>query len=299
MPERFSPSLRGSNIGVGLRHPHYAYFLDQPRDVAFLEVHPENYFCGGKNRAILDDIAATYPLSLHAVGLSLGSATKLDATHIARLKELVDAYQPLLVSDHVSWGAVANAHSNDLLPLPYTEEALQVISDRIDEVQQALGRQMLVENPSSYAAFAASTMHEPEFIAGIVENTGCGLILDVNNIYVQAHNHGDDPHAYIRKIPASAIQEIHLAGHISEALDADHTILIDTHSRPVSDPVWQLYQEALRHQPDAYTLIEWDDDIPEPEALLAEALQAAHHRQSVRSEYTPIYEQTPIITGAI
>ncbi len=268
------PSLSGSGIGIGLRHPHYPFFLESKRDVAFLEVHPENYFCGGKNRTILDDIAADYRLSLHGVGLSLGSADGLDAKHVQQLKTLVEAYQPMLISDHVSWSATGNAHLNDLLPLPYTEESLTVISDNIDHVQQTLGRQMLVENPSSYCAFTHSTMSEVEFLNHIVERTGCGLILDINNIYVQAHNHGDDAVAYIDAVNVAAVQEMHLAGHISQEM-GESTLLIDTHSQPVCADVWTLYAQAVARFPDAVTLIEWDKDIPEPEVLIEEAKKAA------------------------
>lgn len=267
-------NLRGANIGVGLRHPHYDYFLETPRDVAFLEVHPENYFCGGKNLAILDDIAQNYTLSLHAVGLSLGSANGVDDTHIEQFKQLIQRYNPLFISDHVSWSASGNAHLNDLLPLPYTDESLAVICENISRVQDAFGRKMLIENPSSYCSFTHSTMSEVDFLNDIVTRTGCGLLLDINNIYVQAHNHGKDALSYLNQVNQNAVEEIHLAGHITETLE-DTTLLIDTHSQPVCDDVWALYSHAITCFPDAHTLIEWDKDIPDAPILMGEAYKAA------------------------
>lgn len=282
MPESHTTSLHQQRIGVGLRHPHYAEFLKGGHGVAFLEVHPENYFCGGKNRAILDDIAAHTPLSLHAVGLSLGSSHPIDTTHVTRLKELVERYRPLLVSDHASWSASGNAHLGDLLPLPYHSESLEALCANIERVQQALGQRILIENPSSYIAFSGSTMSEPEFLCAAQARAGCGLILDVNNIYVQAHNHGEDAQAYIAAIPQEAVEEIHLAGHISQALDAHTTVLVDTHSQPVCDDVWTLYEAAVQRFPKAYTLIEWDRDIPPLEVLLAQAQLAATIREAAQ-----------------
>ncbi len=297
MSEANHVSLTQERVGVGLRHPHYQYFLNDRQDVAFLEVHPENYFCGGKNLAILDDMAAEYSISLHGVGLSLGSAEPVDTIHVKRFKALVDRCNPLFISDHVSWSASGNAHLNDLLPLPYTEESLEAVCANIDRVQQAMGRQMLVENPSSYVAFQHSTMSEPEFINRIVERTGCGLILDINNIYVQAHNHGENALDYLRHITVSAVREMHLAGYISQVL-GEKTLLIDTHSQPVCDSVWGLYHEAIKRFPEAFTLIEWDKDIPEVNVLLGEARKAAELKHMHLSASLPrkgtIAVQTPV-----
>jgi uncharacterized protein (UPF0276 family) len=214
-----------------------------------------------------------YPLSLHGVGLSLGSSEPVDEQHLTSLKTIVDRFEPGLVSDHVSWSATGNAHLGDLLPLPYNEESLAALCQNIDRVQEVLGRQILVENPSTYLQFKNSTITEPEFMNAVVERTGCGLLLDVNNIYVQSHNHGFNAQEYLTAINASAVQEMHLAGHIEHAIE-DSTLLIDTHSQPVKEDVWNLYHCALTHAGPTPTLIEWDKDLPELAVIVAEAAKA-------------------------
>lgn len=240
----------------------------------WFEVHSENFFCaGGELPAVLERVRRDYPLSLHGVGLSLGSGDRLHTAHLAQLKNLVERTQPALVSEHLCWGAIGEQHLNDLLPLPYTEEALAVMIERVGAAQDFLGRPLLMENVSTYLSYRHSTIPEWEFVAALARQSGCGLLLDVNNIYVNSVNHGFDPHAYIRAIPAAAVREIHLAGFTAkEGLAAP--LLIDTHSRPVSEEVWQLYRKALAHAGPVPTLIEWDQDIPELEVLLAEAARA-------------------------
>ena len=259
---------------MGLRTAHYQAFWDGKPSLAFVEVHSENYFgAGGQPHAWLERFRSRYPLSLHGVGLSLGSADGLSPTHLAKLKLLVDRYQPALVSEHLCWGAIGGAHLNDLLPLPYTEEALDLMVRRIDEAQSALGRQILIENVSSYLQFTESSIPEWEFLTALAKRAGCGLLLDVNNIYVNAVNHGFDPLTYLDAVPARDVREIHLAG-FDRLADAEVECLIDTHGTPVCDAVWALYDRAVERLGPVPTLIEWDTDIPKPEVLLAEAGKA-------------------------
>ena len=270
-----------AQAGIGLRSPHHREVLHSKPAVAWLEIHSENFFDGGgPNRRYLDAVREHYPISLHGVGLSLGSTDPLDMDHLARLKDLIARCDPGLVSEHLSWSSVAGRHMNDLLPLPYTDEALRHICLRINQAQDYLGRQILIENLSSYVRFNHSTMPEWEFLAAVARCTGCGILLDVNNIYVSAVNHDFDPYLYIQAIPSTAIREIHLAGH-HDAGDC----LIDTHDTQVCDKVWQLYRHALRCHGSKPTLIEWDTDIPALPVLLQEAAKAqaimeATHRVS-------------------
>jgi uncharacterized protein (UPF0276 family) len=239
---------------------------DRPR-VGWLEVHSENYFVdGGPALAALEALRSDYAISLHGVGLSLGSADALDAMHLEQLGRLVERIDPALISEHLCWGRIGGRHLNDLLPLPLTEEALALCCERIDAVQDALGRRLLVENISTYLRFESDAMAEWEFVASVVERTGCGLLFDVNNVYVNATNHGFDPHAYLEAMPAAAIAEIHLAG-----FDARGSCLIDTHNARVAPPVWALYRAAIERFGPRATLIEWDADLPELEVLLDEA----------------------------
>jgi len=260
--------------GVGLRHPHVLGFLEERPATAFLEVHSENYLGeGGPRRRALFDLARDYPLSFHGVGLSLGSAEGLDPRHLARLRRLLDEYQPALVSEHLSWSVAGGSYLNDLLPLPYTEEALGLVCRNVAQAQEALGRRLLLENPSSYLRFRHSTIPEAEFLAAVQARSGCGLLLDVNNVYVSAQNHGLDALAYLRALPAAAVGEIHLAGHARRQVGAE-TLLIDDHGSAVPAPVWQLYEAALAMTGPCPTLIEWDTDIPALPVLLAEASKA-------------------------
>lgn len=260
--------------GIGLRAPHIARVRDEHPPIAWLETHSENLFAaGGPFRDALDRIRADYPISLHGVGLSLGSADELDATHLRRLCEVVDRYQPALVSEHLCWGAIGGRHSNDLLPLPFTDEALTLMVSRIGQVQDALQRAILVENISTYLRFRDGDYTEWDFVAGVVRRSGCGLLCDINNIYVNSINHGFDPRMYLHALPRAAVKEIHLAGFTrKEGLPVP--LLIDSHSRRVDQVVWDLYADAIALFGPVPTLIEWDQDIPELEVLLDEAAHA-------------------------
>ena len=260
-------------VGIGLRYPHYQEVLETDLNLGWLEVHPENYFGGGAHRHFLSEARKKYNLSLHAVGLSLGSDDPVSEEHLKNFKELIDMYQPFNVSDHASWSASGNAHLNDLLPLPYTQESLDKLARNIERTQEVFERKMLVENPSTYLAFEGNEMHEDEFMNRLAEMTGCGILLDLNNIYVQAHNHGYDAWSYIDTIDGRHVGEMHLAGHIEQEA-GDGVILVDTHSRPVKGDVWDLYEYAVGKIGVVPTLIEWDTDIPDLETLVAEAEKA-------------------------
>jgi len=261
-------------VGVGLRSPHIAQVLEQKPDIGWLEVHSENYFITTSTaRQQLRQIAEHYPISCHGIGLSLGSADPLDSQHLNQLKQLVDEIDPIAVSDHLSWSSVDGQFFNDLLPLPYTEEALNHFCRKVEQVQDYLGRQMLIENPSSYLSFANSAIPEWEFLHQVQQRTGCGLLLDLNNIYVSAFNHGFDCNQYIAALDASAVKEIHLAGFTVKQFE-DGEVWIDTHSKPVSEPVWQLYRNWVQQHGRTPTLIEWDLNIPELSVLLEEADKA-------------------------
>lgn len=270
-PPASSPS---QPVGIGLRHPHYQEVLDTDLELGWLEVHPENYFGGGINRHFLSEARKKYDLSLHAVGLSLGSDQEVSEEHLRSFKELIDIYQPFNISDHASWSASGNAHLNDLLPLPYTQESLDKLARNIERTQEFFGRKILVENPSTYLAFKGNEMHEDEFMNALAEMTGCGILLDLNNIYVQAHNHGYDAWSYIDTIDGRHVGEMHLAGHTEKELGDDEIILVDTHSKPVKGDVWDLYKHAVQQIGVKPTLIEWDLDIPSLETLVAEADKA-------------------------
>jgi uncharacterized protein (UPF0276 family) len=266
-----SPAAIPIRAGIGLRAPHCREIIESRPDIGWVEVHSENYFGdGGQPHHFLERIRADYPLSLHGVGLGLGSAGPLDRDHLLKLARLIRRYDPGLVSEHLCWSTASGRHLNELLPLPYTEEALAHICARIDEAQKILGRQLLIENVSSYLQFRHSTIPEWEFLAEVSRRSGCAILLDVNNIYVNAVNHGFDPLAYLAAVPAAAVQEIHLAG-----FDDTGPCLIDTHGAPVADQVWSLYSETIARLGPRPTLIEWDTDIPSLAVLLAEAAKTA------------------------
>lgn len=273
-----------TGAGIGLRSAHYAEFLATRPKLAFVEVHSENYFAGGRHLEVLLDVRRDTAISLHGVGLSLGSADPLSERHLAALKSLVDRVEPVLVSDHLCWSSIGGIYANDLLPLPYTREALAHVADRIDRVQQHLGRRILVENVSSYLEFSASEMSEWDFLAELARRAGCGVLLDINNIFVSATNHGFDPLAYLRAMRADMVGEMHLAGYsvnrVSGEGGHETEILIDTHSRPVSPPVWALYETALQYLGPKPTLVEWDADLPPLSDLLDEAGRAQHRLHS-------------------
>ena len=256
--------------GVGLRTPHYRAFLEERPTVGFLEVHSENYLArSGWDWHVLATLRRDYPVSLHGVGLGLGSARGFSETHLARLRALVDAVDPLLVSEHLSWGALADRQLNDLLPVTLDEAMLRLLCARVAKVQDVLGRRLLVENVSTYVRFRADTMSEAEFLAQLARRTGCAILLDVNNLYVNQHNHGEDALAAIAALPPGSVGEIHLAGHQATPL-----ALVDHHGAAVAGPVWELYRAALARFGRVPALVEWDADLPPLDVLLAEAARA-------------------------
>lgn len=262
----FTPPPTFSGYGLGLRKEHYRDFLDGDVPVDFVEVISENFMVdGGQPRDILRRVREKHPVALHGVSMSIGSADGVDIAYLRRLKALADEIQPLFVSDHLSWSRVTGFSSHDLLPVPYTEEALALVSRNIDVAQDVLGRPMLFENPSSYVAFDGATMSEWEFLAEMSKRTGCGLLLDVNNVFVSASNHGFDAHAFLRGIPAERVRQVHLAGH-----SQGPGLLIDTHDQPVCDDVWALYRTAMSLLGPVATMIERDDAIPPLAELLDE-----------------------------
>jgi uncharacterized protein (UPF0276 family) len=268
------PNRIPHSAGIGLRAEHYRALLDSLPRVGWLEVHSENYFGdGGKPLHYLALLREHYPLSMHGVGLSLGSTDPLNSDHLNRLKRAIAMFDPWFVSDHLSWSSVGDHYLNDLVPLPYTEEALTHLCERVDKVQELLGRELLVENVSSYLRYTHSSIPEWEFLAAVSQRTGCGILLDVNNVYVNACNHGFDPAIFVRALPSTAVRELHLAGFTRNRFDGGE-ILIDTHNRRVSEAVWALYRATLELIGARPTLIEWDTDLPELEVLLDEARTA-------------------------
>jgi uncharacterized protein (UPF0276 family) len=262
------------HAGIGLRAVHHAELLAERPAIAWLEAHSENYFAaGGAQRETIEALRRDYPLSLHGVGLSLGSTDALDITHLRRLRDLVRRVEPGFVSEHLSWSSVGGRFMNDLLPLPYTEEALWHMSSRVRELQDFLGRQVLIENVSSYLRFAHSQLAEWDFLAALAEQADCLLLLDVNNVYVSARNHGFDPRRYLEALPAHRVAEFHLAGHTVNIRDG-RQILIDTHSTRVCEDVWSLFAHALDCIGPRPALIEWDTDIPALDVLRDEARRA-------------------------
>lgn len=256
--------------GIGLRAPHYQDFLEARQPVGWLEVHSENYFgAGGYDLHVLERVRRDYPVSLHGVGLGLGSAVGWEVTHLQRLRQLVQRIQPAAVSEHLCWNAAANQVFNDLLPIPYTEETLSLLASRIDQVQESLGCPILVENLSAYLCFSDSAMGEGPFLRELARRTGCGLLLDVNNLYVNQVNHGADAAAIIDSVDAASVWEIHLAGHQVTAEG-----LVDTHGDRVAPPVWRLYEQAVGRFGAVPTLVEWDTDIPALATLLDEVRTA-------------------------
>jgi hypothetical protein len=264
-----------ARAGVGLKAAHYRTILESRPDVGFFEVHAENYMgAGGPPHRYLTAIRECYPLSLHGVGLSIGADGPLDVGHLQRLERLVRRYEPALFSEHLAWSTHGSAFLNDLLALPYTAEALVRVSGHIDQVQEVLGRQMLLENPSTYVAFAESTYSETEFIAETVRRTGCALLLDVNNVFVACINQQWDPVRYLSEFPLSHVREIHLAGHAPDIDQAGRPLLIDSHDRTVAEAVWALYGLVIDKLGPMATLIEWDAQVPAWPRLQAEAERA-------------------------
>jgi uncharacterized protein len=291
MARRFTPpwpvallAERGpipAHAGIGLRFPHHRIVAESRPDIAWLEVHTENYMGGGMPLHYLDAIRRDYPISLHGVGLSLGSAEGIDAAHLWRVREIAARIEPGLVSEHLSWSVAGGIYLADLLPLPMTEEALGIVCRHVDQVQNALDRRLLIENPSSYLQFSHSTIPEWEFLAEVAARTGCGILCDVNNVYVSACNHGWDASRYLAGLPAKAVGEIHLAGHTVREVNG-RTLRIDDHGSSVSEAVWSLYAEALKLFGSVPTLIEWDTNIPAFDVLLDEATKAERALECVR-----------------
>jgi len=264
------PAPIPAQAGIGLRSHHFREILEAPPPVAWMETHPENYFGdGGAPLRVLEQIRSQYPLSFHGVGLSLGSTDPMDHAHLRKLKVLTDRFEPAFVSDHLSWSSVGGRCFNDLLPLPYTSESLDHVCARIDEVQTVLKRPLLIENITRYLTWRDSTIPEGAFMAEAARTTGCGILLDINNVYVNAVNFGLDPLEFLSAIPVHAVWEMHLAG-----FDRFGSILIDTHGQPVCQEVWSLYQWAIHHFGPRPTLIEWDTNMPPLPLLVEQATQA-------------------------
>ncbi|MFN3279060.1 MAG: DUF692 domain-containing protein [Paracoccus hibiscisoli] len=263
-----------ARAGLGFKPQHFAAIRRDPNPPAFFEVHAENYMgAGGLPHAQLTALRADHAISVHRVGLSIGGEGPLDGAHLARLRALCDRYQPESFSEHLAWSSHGTEYLNDLLPLPYTPATLDRVCDHIDRVQEALGRPMLLENPATYLLFAASTLPETEFLARIAARTGCGLLLDVNNVFVSCTNHRADPRAYLADFPMQAVAEIHLGGHAAEDLPGG-PLLIDSHGAAVADPVWTLYAAVIARIGPCPTLVEWDNDLPDWPVLAAEAARA-------------------------
>jgi len=270
--------------GIGLKPEHFCELVEAKLDIGFLEIHAENYMvAGGPFHHYLTRIRESYPLSIHGVGLSIGGSADLDTDHLEKLARLLDRYQPAVFSEHLAWSSHDGQYFSDLLPLPYTAITLQRVCEHIDHVQTRLQRRMLLENPATYVEFASSTMSEAEFLCEVVRRTGCGLLLDVNNVYVSCINHGYDPATTLRALPLTAVSQIHLAGFAEDVDDLGTRLLIDNHGAPVADPVWKLYEDALLLTGPQPTLLERDCDIPALPILLAEANLAGQRLLSVHA----------------
>ncbi len=264
-----------ARAGVGLKADHYRAIIETRPDMGFFEIHAENYMgAGGPPHRYLTAIREHYPLSLHGVGLSIGADGPLDPAHLQRLKALNERYEPALFSEHLAWSSHGTGYLDDLLPVPYTGETLNHICQHIDQVQTVLGRQMLLENPSTYLWFQESTWRETDFIRAIAQRTGCGLLLDVNNVYVASTNQQWDAHAYIRDFPLGHVQQIHLAGHSRQEDEKGRPLLIDSHDQHVDERVWNLFRQVIQRIGPVPTLIEWDSNVPAWAELQAEAMMA-------------------------
>jgi uncharacterized protein (UPF0276 family) len=274
MPLCFPHPIDGL-AGTSFKHEHLPAILAQAPQRGFFEVHAENYMsAGGPPHRALETIRRDHPVSLHGVCMSIGAPQPLNQPHLARFRNLVDRYQPALVSEHLAWSTHGNTYFNDLLPLPYTKVTLARVCDHIDEVQDAIRRPLLLENPSTYVTFNESTMSETDFIRSVARRTGCGLLLDVNNVFVSATNHGFSPLQYLSEFPLVSVGEIHLAGHAEQADEEGEPLLIDSHDRPVADAVWKLFETVVGQCGAVPTLIEWDSKIPHWPILKAEAAAA-------------------------
>ena len=270
-----APKPIPARAGVGLKASHYATILETRPDIGWFEIHPENYMgAGGAPHRYLSEIAALYPLSLHGVGASIGADQPLDRAHLDRLQHLNERYAPGLFSEHLAWSSHEDVFYNDLLPVPYRQDSLERVIAHVSEIQDHLGRRILIENPSVYVAFDSSTMSEITFLERLVARTGCGLLLDCNNVYVSATNQQYDPARYLDAFPIEHVGEIHLAGFARDEDDEGEVLLIDAHDREVADAVWTLYDQTLARSGPVPTLIEWDTNIPDWDTLFAEAMRA-------------------------
>jgi len=264
-----------AHAGVGFKLEHFRDILAAAQPIGFFEVHAENYMgAGGPPHAQLGALRERYALSVHGVGLSIGSMQPLDSDHLARLKVLCNRYKPESFSEHLAWSSHDGVYFNDLLPLPYTRQTLMRVAEHIDEVQTTLGRTMLLENPSNYIGIAESTIPEVDFLTEVAKRTGCGLLLDVNNVFVSAKNQGTDPLLYLEAFPLDQVREVHLGGHNEELDDAGGPLLIDTHASSVADAVWTLYAHLIARTGPIPTLIEWDNNLPDWPTLRAQAIAA-------------------------
>jgi uncharacterized protein (UPF0276 family) len=275
-----------NTAGIGLRLAHLAEVVATRPSTGWLEIHPENFLANPHAAELLIEVSSRYPISLHTVGISIGSAAGIDRLHLKRIRDLADRIDPILVSGHLAWSTHGNEYLNDLVPLPYNEETLRLVEMHLHEVQDALGRPYLVENPSTYVGFRSSMMRETEFLSEIVRRTGCHLLCDVSNVVVSAHNMGYDPYEYIDDFPADAIREVHLGGYTPEEDEATPgaELLIDTHAAAIAERSWDLYAYALRRFGVKPTLIEWDNDIPPLMTLLGEASHANAIAQGIASD---------------
>jgi len=272
---RFPAHALAGLAGTSFKPQHLQAILSGPRPRGFFEVHAENYMgAGGPPHRALEAIRNDHPVSLHGVCMSIGAPQPLDRAHLARFRDLVERYEPALVSEHLAWSTHAGVYYNDLLPLPYDEATLAAVSAHIDQVQEAIRRPLLLENPSTYVRYRESTMSETDFIRAVARRTGCGLLLDVNNVFVSATNHGYSASEYLAEFPLAAVGEIHLAGHADQSDDEGAPLLIDSHDRPVADAVWDLFERVVERAGAIPTLIEWDSEIPEWPRLAAEAAAA-------------------------
>ena len=276
MANAVTPVLDASRAGAGFKPEHLQSILEGSRVAGFFEVHAENYMgAGGLPHAQLTRLAEDYPISLHGVGLSIGGEAPLDEDHLTRLAELNRRYAPVLFSEHLAWSTHDTHYLADLLPVPYDEATLARVCDHIDRVHEVVGRRMLLENPSTYVAFERSTMGEIDFVAAVAKRTGCGLLLDVNNVFVASTNQGEDPVAYLDAFPVAHVGEVHLAGHAVDADEAGRPLLIDSHDRKVDEAVWSLYRRLIARTGPLPTLIEWDGDVPEWPVLAQEIERAS------------------------
>ncbi len=271
-----SPALSLAELaGTSFKHEHFRTIQDQARHEGFFEVHAENYMgTGGPPHRMLAHIRADYPVSLHGVSMSIGGPQPLDPAHLERFGSLVARYEPALVSEHLAWSTHNGTYFNDLLPLPYTGATLACVAEHVDQVQNKIGRPILLENPSTYLNFAESTMSETEFLRALVRRSGCGLLLDINNVFVSATNQGYWPAGYLADFPLDCVGEIHLAGHAEQAQDEGDLLLIDSHDRAVADSVWTLFECVVARCGPIPTLVEWDSDLPDWPVLRAEAAAA-------------------------